>query len=126
MVLKNQLTILIIEDDDLLAKMYEKNLQLAGFKVLIADRGETGEELASSQKPDLVLLDIIMPTQDGFTTLINLRKDKEAKNIRIILLTKLGQEADVQKGKSLGANDYLVKSETNPSQLLEKIKKFLK
>jgi len=118
--------IILIEDDHNIIEMYKIRLEGAGFKLSIASDGESGLDLAKSQPADLILLDVMMPKMDGFAVLSRLKQDDKTKNIPVLLLTNLGQKADMEKGKAMGANDYIVKSSLTPSQVLEKINLHLK
>lgn len=118
--------ILIVEDDTMISSMYKTKFQAEGFEVLIADDGAAGLETAKKDKPDLVMLDVILPQLDGFSVLEELKKDKTTKNIPVIMLTNLGTSEDKAKGEKLGAVDYFVKASLTPAQISEKIKKYLK
>lgn len=117
--------ILIVEDDSFLVDMYTTKFELEGFQVISAEDGEKGFELAQSERPHVILLDILMPKMDGFTTLEELKKDDATKDIPVILLTNLGQKEDVKKGFELGAAGYLIKAHFMPSEVVDKIKKIL-
>ena len=119
-------TILLAEDDAMISTMYKTKFEQAGFDVLIADNGADGLELALTNKPDLILLDIIMPQLDGFAVLERLKMSSKTKSIPVILLTNLGTEEDIQKGQELGAKDYLVKANLTPAEVLDKVKKEFK
>ncbi len=106
--------------------MYSLKLNNQGFKVFQANNGTDGLMSTEKEKPDLILLDIMMPQLDGFGVLKELKSKKETKNIPVILLSNLGQDEDVQKGKELGAADYLVKANMTPMQVVTKIKEVLK
>ena len=121
----NKKTILLIEDDKFLAGMYQTKLELEGFEVKLAADGKQGLKMIKSEKPALVLLDIILPEITGFEILKKIKKDIKTKNIPVILLTNLGQKDDVSKGLELGAVDYLIKAHFMPSEVVEKIKKLL-
>ena len=118
--------ILVIEDDKFLNKLYSDQLRREGFEVSVAISGEEGLSKALNENPDLVILDIMLPKMDGFAVLIELKKDNATKKIPVLMMTNLGQQADIDKGKQLGADDYIVKSSLTPSQVSEKIKAFLK
>ena len=118
--------ILVIDDDQFFSKTLEATLPAGKYTLLSAEDGEIGLELAKKELPAVILLDIMMPKMDGFAVLTELKKDSKTKNIPVLLLTNLGQKADIEKGQKLGANDYIVKSSMTPSQVLEKIKSFLK
>lgn len=118
--------VLIIEDDQTISNMYQTGLNQDGYEITLAENGEKGLALAQEMHPDIILLDIIMPKMDGFAVLGHLKKDKSTKKIPVIMLTNLGQDDDRQRGKKLGAVDYVVKADFTPLQISEKIKKYLK
>ena len=93
------------------------------FEVLPAKDGEGGLQLIRKEKPDLVLLDLVLPKMHGFEVLKSLKNDKNTEAIPVIILSNLGQFSDVKKGLDLGAKDYYVKASTDLSELSEKIKK---
>ena len=115
-----KIKILLVEDDSFLSGMYDTKLKLEGFDVVLAEDGVKGLELAVSQNPDIILLDIILPKMDGFTALKHLKDNTETKKIPVILMTNLGQKEDVERGIALGAQDYLVKAHFMPSEVVEK------
>lgn len=117
--------ILIIEDERMLAEMYSTKFEMEGYSVDRAYDGAEGLAKAKSKKPDVILLDIIMPKIDGFAVLKELRKDAALEQVPIVLLTNLGQDDDVKKGKELGATDYLVKSNHTPADVVMKVKSLL-
>jgi len=119
-------TILLAEDDTMISSMYKTKFEQANFNVLTADNGADGLDLALENKPDLILLDIIMPQLDGFAVLERLKMSSKTKNIPVFLLTNLGTEEDIQKGQELGAKDYLVKANLTPAEVLDKVKKEFK
>lgn len=118
--------ILIIEDDATISSMYKSSLEKDGYTVVVAPEGERGWQLAGSQLPNLILLDIILPKLDGFSVLDKLRQDPKTKGIPVIMLTNLGQDEDKARGKKLGAVDYWVKADFTPAQVSEKIKNYIK
>ncbi len=117
--------LLLIEDDKMISSMYKTRLEQEKITVLQAEDGNQGINLAINEKPDLIILDIILPQIDGFSVLQQLRSNESTKNIPIIILSNLGTDEDKEKGKKLGANDYLVKANLTPSEVGEKIKKYL-
>jgi len=119
-------TVLIVEDDNFLLNMYRTKLELEGYTVLTATNGEAGWKTIKEKKPNLVLLDIIMPKMNGWEVLKEIKSDKNLKNIPVIMLTNLGQKEDIQKSFKLGASEYLIKAHFLPSEVVEKIKKLLK
>ena len=119
--------ILIVEDDKVISSMYKTKLEADGFTILTADNGTQGLEMVLSEHPDLVMLDVIIPQLDGFSVLEEIRNNGEAiRNIPVVLLTNLATTEDQEKGKKLGATDYLVKSNLTPTQVSEKVKEYLK
>lgn len=117
--------ILIIEDEKFLLEMYDMRLTAAGFEVITALEGKEGLHLAVEKKPDLIILDIVLPEISGYEILRMLKKDPDTKDITVLVFSNLSQEEEIQKGLDLGASDYVVKTEVTPSQLVEKVKKML-
>ena len=118
--------ILLIEDDKMLLEMYTAKFTREGFEISTAENGSDGLKMVREIKPDMVLLDIIMPKLDGFATLKEIRKDENIKDVPVILLTNLGQDQDIKKGKDLGADDYFVKANHTPTEIVEKVQELLK
>lgn len=116
--------ILMIEDNPFLRKIYRNKLTKADFEFIEATNGEEGLNKVLSEKPDLVLLDLILPRKNGLDVLIEMKRNKETKNIPVIILSILGQERDVKRGLSLGAQDYLVKTRISLSEVVDKVKKW--
>jgi len=121
-----QAKILLVEDDLFLRDLYVSKLKKEGFEnILVAGNGEEGFDLISKNIPDLVLLDIILPQMSGFDVLEKTKKEDRLSHIPVILLTNLGQKEDVEKGYKLGADDYIIKANFTPQQVVEKIDKVL-
>jgi len=118
---KNIMKLLLIEDDVFFRKFYVEKLKEKGFEIEEADDGEQGLEKTRSFKPDLIILDIIMPKKDGFEVLNTLHADDNLKKIPVLVFSTLGQESDVEKAKKLGAADYVNKSLFDFNDLLAKI-----
>ncbi len=118
--------VLLVEDDTFLANIYKTKFDMEGFKVSVSENGEEGLADAKKKKPDIILLDILLPKMDGFTVLEKLKEDSGVKDIPVILLTNLGQKDDVSKGLEMGAVDYLIKAHFKPSEVVDKVKKILK
>ena len=118
--------ILIIEDDKFLRELMVRKLVNDGYEAIEATNGEEGVRTAKAEKPDLILLDLILPGIDGFESLTRIRKDQETANIPVIILSNLGQKEDIEKGLKLGATDYLIKAHFAPREIAEKIASILK
>ena len=115
-------TILLVDDDLTLREMYEERLKTEGFTIVQASNGEEALTKAKDIKPNLILLDIMMPKINGFDVLKSLKSDAELKDIPVIILTALIQDVDRVQGDKLGATDYIVKSETMPGEVITKIR----
>jgi len=114
--------ILLVEDDDALANVYLMRLQAEGFDVRRVANGEDALAAAREYKPNLILLDAMMPKISGFDVLDILRNTTETANIKIIMLTALSQESDKERAQGLGVDDYLVKSQVVISDVVDRIK----
>jgi len=117
--------ILLVEDDDALANVYTMRLKGEGFDVKRVANGEDALAAAKEHKPDLVLLDAMMPKVSGFDVLDILRNTPETGNLKIIMLTALSQESDKERAESLGVDDYLVKSQVVIADVVERIRHHL-
>ena len=117
--------LLVVEDDEFLVKMYESGLTKEGFDVTTAGNGEEGLQKAGEIKPDLILLDLIMPKMDGFTCLEKLKEDNAIKRIPVVILSNLGQDSDIKRGMEMGAEGYLIKTDFTVKQVAEKVRKIL-
>ncbi len=122
----NKKIILLAEDDKFISKAYKDGLERAGFKVVIAFDGLETIKKAKQVKPDIILLDIIMPRLNGFNVLKRIKADDELKDIPVLITSNLGQESDIEKGKKLGAADYLIKADWSMREVIMKIDKYLK
>ena len=118
-------TILFIEDESALQKTFGEILSQEGYEMISALDGETGFDLAKLKKPDLILLDLVLPKLHGFEVLKQLKQNSETKEIPVIVLTNLEGMADVQKALDLGATTYLVKAQYRLEEIVEKVKKAL-
>lgn len=116
---------MIVEDDSFVMDIYKTKLSQEGFSVVEAENGAEALKKLKDVKPNLMLLDIIMPYMDGLEVLKKMKENEDTKDIPVILLTNLSQKEEVDKGVSLGAKDYLIKSHFTPSEVLEKIKSCL-
>lgn len=117
--------VLLVEDDEMLHGMYTQKFKTQGYEIVSAYNGADGVKLAETEHPDVILLDVIMPKMDGFVALKKIRKEAATAKIPVILLTNLGQEEDVRKGRELGANDYFIKANHTPSEVVGKVKALL-
>lgn len=115
--------IIIVEDEKILANLLNKKLKAEGYESLIAWNGKKGLELIKKEKPDLILLDIIMPEIDGFELMKTISKDKKLKKIPIIIISNSGQTVEIDKAQELGAVDWLIKTEFDPQEVLNKVVK---
>jgi DNA-binding response OmpR family regulator len=118
--------ILIIEDDKFLRELIVRKLNKEDFEVSEAVDGEEGIKKIIEEKPDLILLDLILPGIDGFEVLARMKKESSLSSIPVIILSNLGQKDDVEKGLKMGAIDYLIKAHFTPGEIIEKIKVALK
>lgn len=118
--------ILIIEDDKFLRELIARKLTTENFETLEAVDGENGLKMLKEGKPDLVLLDLILPGIDGFEVLSKMKNDPTLAQVPVIILSNLGQREDVERGLKLGAVDYLVKAHFTPNEIIEKVKGVLK
>ena len=118
--------ILIIEDDKFLRELTVQNLIKEGYDTAEAIDGEEGIKKVKTVKPDLVLLDLILPGIDGFEVLTRMKEDPSLDQIPVIILSNLGQKDDVERGLKLGAVDYLIKAHFTPREIIDKIRNTLK
>lgn len=117
--------VLIIEDDKLLREMIFRKLEKEGLEAFSVIDGSEAVAKTKEIKPDIVLLDLILPGSNGFEILKEVKNDSEIKEIPVIILSNLGQKSEIDKGIELGAVDYLVKAHFTPAEVLDKIKKIL-
>ena len=117
--------IVLIEDDVILSKVINEELEESDFDIHRAFTGSKGLDMIKSEMPDLVLLDLVLPEMSGFDVLAEAKKDPKTKNVPVIILTMLGSDDDIKKGISLGAQDYIVKSQHAVGEIIEKVKSFL-
>jgi DNA-binding response OmpR family regulator len=114
-------TILLVEDEISFRTIYQDMLDSGGFQVLAAADGEAGLQMALSQKPDLVLLDLNLPKLHGFEVLKSIRADNSTNGMPVIILTVQGSDKDIKKGAELGATDYLIKGMCTPLETFKRI-----
>ncbi len=117
--------ILLIEDDPFLVDIYKTKLNEVGYEVLTAFDGDEAMRKVKEEKPDVVLLDIVLPNIDGWEILRKIKKDDELKELEVIILSNLGQKEEVEKGMKLGASKYIIKAHHTPSEVAAEVKKIL-
>ena len=117
--------VLIIEDDPLMSRMYQKIFTFEKYEVVMAGDGQQGLDLARSEKPTLILLDVMMPKMNGFQVLEKLKEDPDTKKIPVVMLTNLAGEQDAETALAKGAVKYIVKSEYEPKQVADMVKEIL-
>jgi DNA-binding response OmpR family regulator len=122
---ENKKKILLVEDDEALATVYQTRLEAEGFDIRRVPNGEDALAAAVEYKPNLILLDVMMPRVNGFDVLDILRNTLETADIKIIMLTALSQDSDKERAESLGVDDYLVKSQVVIADVVDKIKHHL-
>ncbi len=118
-------TILLIEDDPLLIDIYTTKLKKAGFGVEVSTGGEEALSKIKEEQPDLILLDIVLPRLNGWEILSKIKSEKTSKDLKVVILSNLGQKSEVEKGLGLGAIKYLIKAHYTPSEVVKEIKKLI-
>jgi len=113
--------ILIVEDEEVLINVLKKKLAREGYDVIVAKNGNEGLIKMKKDKPDLILLDIIMPEKGGFEVMEEMNRDEDLKDISIIIISNSGQPVEIERAEKLGADDWLVKTEFNPQEVLDKV-----
>lgn len=122
----NQIKVLLVEDDPMVVKMYQRKLTLEGFNLTLAFNGEEGLTALKKDKPDIILLDVMMPKMNGIEMLKIVKTDPNFKDIPVVILTNLGdRQEDVQKCKEFGAEDYWIKANMPLDEMIEGIGKIL-
>ncbi len=117
--------VLIIEDDPYIADMYATKFRMNEYEIKLAKNGVKAFDELQKEKPDIILLDLLMPGMDGYEFLEKIKKEKEFKNIKVIILTNLGQKREIERALKLGANDYIVKAYFTPEEVVRKVEKLL-
>jgi len=118
--------ILLVEDDPFLIDIYTTKFKEMGFAIDIASDGSQAIRKMKEKKPDLVLLDIVLPHVDGWEILEKIREDKDLKDLKVVILSNLGQKSEVDKAFALGATKYLIKAHYTPSEIVEEVKTLFK
>jgi DNA-binding response OmpR family regulator len=117
------MNILLVEDDKLLRDLLSKKIAKSGYGIECACDGMEGLEIMRKNTPDLVLLDIIMPRKSGFEVIIEMKRDDNLKNIPIVIVSNSGQPVEIDKAKEMGVKDWIVKTEFDLDEVIEKIRK---
>ena len=117
--------ILIIEDEEIISNLLARKLSQVGYEVRVAFNGKEGMEMLCQEKPDLILIDIVMPQKDGFETIAEIKSDQTLKDIPIIIVSNSGQPVELDKARELGVNDWLIKTDFDPQEVIQKVNKAL-
>jgi CheY-like chemotaxis protein len=117
--------VLLVEDDDMMLRMYKKVFTFGGFEVIVAENGEDGLARAKETKPDLIILDVMMPKMNGLELLDKLKDDPKLKQIPTVMLTNLGMDHEIKKALDRGALLYLIKNEHDPKKVFEMVKELI-
>ncbi|MFC1649316.1 response regulator [Patescibacteria group bacterium] len=117
--------VLLVEDDPLILKMYHAKFQNEGFNVVVSEDGVHGLQMVTEQKPDIILLDIMMPQMSGIDFLKKLRATEAGKKIPVLVLTNLSEKEEEQEATTLGIKEYLLKASLTPAEIVEKVKKYV-
>jgi len=123
--MSEQKTILLVEDEPLLANLLKQRLEKEGYAVILAGDGEAALSVLKTTHPDLILLDIILPKMSGFELMEQLKDNPAYGSSPIVIISNLGQDTDIQKGRMLGAIGYFVKAKLSIEDLVKRIKSFL-
>jgi len=113
--------ILIIEDEEIMINLLQRKLTAEGYEALVARDGQEGILAMQEVKPDIILLDIIMPKMGGFEVMEEMNKNKELKKIPVIVISNSGQPVELDRAQKLGAKDWLIKTEFDPQEVIDKV-----
>jgi len=113
----DQVKVLLIDDDEAAAEMYRLRMSADGYTVIVARDGQEGLELAETEQPDLVYLDLRLPTMDGLEVLKRLRETPTTATVPVVILTNYGEPELRERGLELGALEFLIKADTSPAYL---------
>ncbi|MBI5400881.1 MAG: response regulator [Candidatus Yonathbacteria bacterium] len=122
---ENKKKVMIVEDDEHISKVYEIKLAKEGVETFLARDGEEAVVKIAAEKPDLIILDLMLPKKDGFGVLEDIKKVPELARIPVIILSNLGQKSDQDRAIGLGANEYLVKVDYPIQEIVDKVKGYL-
>jgi CheY-like chemotaxis protein len=117
--------ILLVEDEEIMISLLQRKLTMEGYEVSVTRDGEEGLKAMREVKPDLILLDIIMPKMGGFEVMTEMQKDKTLAKIPVIVISNSGQPVEIDRAQKLGAKDWLIKIEFDPQEVVEKVKKLI-
>jgi DNA-binding response OmpR family regulator len=117
--------ILLVEDDPFLARAYEVKFSSEGLNFSLAKTGQEGLDKMKAEKPDLLLLDIMLPGRSGFEVLEEMKQSPELKDVPVVVLSNLGQEDDIKRALSLGAKEYLIKTDVKLEDVAKTVRKYL-
>jgi len=123
--IKQKSKILIVEDEKVLAEMYKDRFAQAGFEVTLAFEAREGLKLAKKEKPDLILLDILLPGENGISFLAKLKKDQQISSIPVVAFSNYDDPETKKEAARLGIKEYLIKTNFTPQQIVEKVKEYL-
>jgi len=115
--------ILLVEDEKVIIELLEKKLKKEGYEVILARDGEEGLAKMREEKPDLILLDIVMPKKNGFEVLEGMMDDKRVNGTPVVIISNSGQPVELKRAKELGVRDWLIKTEFDPQEVLDKVEK---
>ena len=118
--------ILLVEDDPFLTDIYSSKFKEAGFSIEVVGDGEATLRKIEEKKPDLIMLDLVLPHVDGWEILKKIKEDTKFNKIPVVVFSNLGQRGDIEKGMAMGAVKYLIKAQYTPSEVVSEIKKILK
>ena len=122
---QSQKIILLVEDDQFLSVLLKNRLVQEGFNVLLAVTGDEALKILETNKPNLILMDIILPAKSGFETMESIMADPKYGRVPVMIISNLGQDSDIARGKQLGAIEYFVKAQISIDEMVIKIKEFL-
>jgi DNA-binding response OmpR family regulator len=114
-------TVLVVEDEEFIRDLIKKKLETKGYTVLTAETAEDGREILHRTPVDLICLDILLPVQDGFSFLEELKANEQFKHIPVFILSNLGQQAEIDRGMALGAADYIIKANAAPGEIAARV-----
>lgn len=121
----NKMKILIVEDEMVLSKVLKEKFEHSDFECEVASDGEMAVTMAKSFKPDIIVLDLVLPKKNGFTVLKEVKEDPDLKQTPVIVVSNLGEDSDIKRALSLGATDYFVKSQHPINEIVEKVRSLL-